>query len=84
MRKSVTLKPPVPTDPEMEQRHKQRAEWFPTVSAEDKALCENVQRGMHQRGYQQGWYVTDPEAHDISEHAMRYFHDLYLAAMKDI
>jgi carnitine monooxygenase subunit len=81
MRKSVTLKPPAPTDPEMEQRHNQRAEWFPTVSAEDKALCENVQRGMHQRGYQQGWYVTDPEAHDISEHAMRYFHDLYLAAM---
>ena len=83
LRKSVTLKPPVPTDPGMERRHQQRAKWFPTVSAEDKALCENVQRGMHQRGYQQGWYVTDPEAHDISEHAMRYFHDVYLEVMRD-
>jgi hypothetical protein len=50
---------------------------------EDKALCENVQIGLHQRGYEQGWYVTDPEEHGISEHAMRYFHDLYLASIEE-
>jgi hypothetical protein len=81
-RQSITLKTAKPTDLAMEQRHRQRAEWFPVVSGEDRALCESVQRGMHQRGFKQGWYVTHPNAHDISEHAMRYFHDLYLMAIE--
>lgn len=55
-----------------------------TVGLEDKALCENVQRGMHQLAFKQGWYITDPNARNISEHAIRYFHKLYLDAMATI
>ncbi|MCP4818452.1 MAG: aromatic ring-hydroxylating dioxygenase subunit alpha, partial [Shimia sp.] len=47
-------------------------------SMEDQELCENVQRGLSQRAFQNGWYVTAPDDHGVSEHAMRYFHDLYL------
>ncbi len=81
-RRSISLITPEPTDPRMAARSAERAEWSTNiVSVEDRELCENVQRGMHQRGFKQGWYVTDPDAHDISEHAMRHFHDIYLAAM---
>ncbi|MCI5097199.1 MAG: aromatic ring-hydroxylating dioxygenase subunit alpha [Rhodobacteraceae bacterium] len=83
-RRSFSLIAAEPTDPDMKARAAERAEWSTNVvSAEDRALCESVQRGMHQKGYQQGWYITDPDAHDISEHAMRHFHDIYLAAMDE-
>ena len=69
-------------DPDAERRDRLRAEWTVNIVAqEDKALCENVQAGMRQKGFQAGWYVTQPDAHNISEHAMRYFHDLYLSAL---
>lgn len=81
-RRSLSLVPQTPTDPGMAHRAALRAEWTTgVVSQEDKALCESVQRGMHQKGFRQGWYVTDPEAHDISEHAMRHFHDIYFDAI---
>ena len=82
-RTSTFLEPKAPTDPGMLERSRARSKWSSSVvTLEDKALCENVQIGLHQRGYTQGWYVTDPEQHGISEHAMRHFHDLYLAAME--
>lgn len=82
-RRTLSLITAEPTDLDMMRRHKLRSDWsVNVVSQEDRALCENVQRGMHQRGYQQGWYITDPDEHGISEHAMRYFHDLYLAALE--
>ncbi len=65
------------------QRRDLRSEWsVNVVSREDRALCENVQRGMRQAAFQQGWYVLDPDDHGISEHAMRHFHETYLAAME--
>lgn len=82
-RTSTFLVPKEPTDPGMKERDRLRSEWSSTVvTLEDKALCENVQIGLHQRGYDQGWYVTDPEEHGISEHAMRHFHNHYLASME--
>lgn len=80
-RETVTLTTSTP-DADAARRDRLRTEWNEqVVSREDAALCENVQRGMRQKGFDRGWYVTDPDAHDISEHAMRYFHDLYLTAM---
>ncbi|NRB05002.1 MAG: aromatic ring-hydroxylating dioxygenase subunit alpha [Rhodobacteraceae bacterium] len=77
-RYTVSLHPKEPTDPGAPERDRLRSVWTTTVvSQEDKALCENVQRGMSQRAFQNGWYVTAPEDHGVSEHAMRHFHDLY-------
>lgn len=79
---TTTLVPPTWPDADAPRRDRLRAEWTEhVVSPEDKALCEAVQQGMHQRGFDQGWYVIAPDAHNISEHAMRHFHALYLAAM---
>ena len=83
-RVTTSLVPPKMPDDDATRRDKLRAQWnVNVVSAEDKALCENVQRGMHQLAFKEGWYITDPESHNISEHAMRYFHDLYLEAMSN-
>jgi choline monooxygenase len=84
-RRSLSLTTAAPTDPDMAERQRLRTEWSTdVVTVEDRGLCESVQKGMHQRGYQQGWYITDPDGHDISEHAMRHFHDIYLAAMGEV
>jgi carnitine monooxygenase subunit len=81
-RVSLSLTTATPTDPGMAERARLRTVWSTdVVTVEDRDLCENVQKGLHQRGYTQGWYITDPDAHDISEHAMRHFHDNYLSAM---
>ncbi|MFT5197172.1 MAG: phenylpropionate dioxygenase-like ring-hydroxylating dioxygenase large terminal subunit [Cellvibrionaceae bacterium] len=79
IRTTIALRPPEWSDEDAPRRARLRSEWsVSTVGPEDQALCENVQRGMHQLGYQQGWYITTPDEHNISEHAIRYFHDLYL------
>ena len=83
-RRSLSMATSIPTDPGMHERAQLRSDWSSNVvSQEDRALCENVQKGLHQRGYIQGWYITDPDAHDISEHAMRHFHDIYLDAIDE-
>lgn len=77
-RHTLSLEPAEPTDKGAAERGRLRSEWSTNVvSQEDRALCENVQRGMAQRGFEHGWYVTDLDNHGISEHAMRHFHDLY-------
>ncbi|MET3524823.1 SRPBCC family protein [Mesorhizobium abyssinicae] len=80
-RVTVPLKPREATDAGAAERERLRSIWTANVvSAEDQALCENVQRGMR-TAFSHGWYVTDPNDHAISEHAMRYFHDLYRSRM---
>ncbi|QYX57876.1 aromatic ring-hydroxylating dioxygenase subunit alpha [Roseovarius sp. SCSIO 43702] len=82
-RRTFSLIADPPTDPGMAERNRLRSEWSSSVvSQEDRRLCENVQRGMRQRAFTQGWYVTDPEAHGISEHAMRHFHQIYQSALE--
>lgn len=77
-RATFPLRPKAPTDEGASERERLRSIWTTNVvSAEDQALCENVQRGL-QTAFSHGWYVTDPDDHSVSEHAMRYFHELYL------
>lgn len=66
------------------EREEARSKWgLEVVNEEDKTLCENVQRGMHQRGYTQGYYFVDPERHNLTEEAVKFFHDLYRERMTE-
>ncbi len=40
---------------------------------EDTGLCENVQRGLHSRGYRQGRFVVDHAHPEFSEHHVHFF-----------
>ena len=61
-----------------------RADWgMNVVNEEDKSLCENVQLGMQQRGFTQGYYLLDPDNGNITEEAVRFFHRHYAKAMGD-
>ena len=51
------------------------------VGPEDIRLCEAVQRGLRQRGYNQGRYVIDAARDEWSEHALHHFHRQYLEHM---
>ena len=51
------------------------------VGPEDIRLCEAVQRGLRQRGYNQGRYVIDAARNEWSEHALHHFHRQYLEHM---
>lgn len=74
--------PGITEDKDAMERARLRSEAGAITGQEDQVLCESVQKGMSQIGFQEGWYITDPDAHNISEHALRYFHDLYLDAME--
>ncbi len=75
---TLSLKPATPTDAGAPERDRLRSVWTAEVVAkEDRSLCEGVQRGIAQKGFKQGWYVTNFEDHGISEHAMQHFHGLY-------
>ena len=51
------------------------------LQAEDIALVESVQKGLHSRGYNQGRFIVDPGRTDMSEHAVHHFHGLVVDAM---
>ncbi len=53
------------------------------VGAEDRALVESVQKGMHQIGFNQGLYVIDPEEETFTEEGVRFFHSRYTAAVEE-
>ncbi|MDP2738756.1 MAG: aromatic ring-hydroxylating dioxygenase subunit alpha [Pseudorhodobacter sp.] len=56
--------------------------WITDVLAsEDMAICENVQRGLHSRGYVQGKFVVDRARVDFSEHHVHFFQSLVHKAM---
>ena len=75
IRKFDTFTPP---DVDLD-REAARSRWgFEVVNQEDRALCENVQRGMRQRGYDRGWYLVDPEHANLTEEGVRFFHRKYL------
>ena len=49
-------------------------EYIKTVLVkEDTTLCENVQRGLHSRGYRQGRFVVDRAHPEFSEHHVHFF-----------
>ena len=51
------------------------------LQAEDIALVESVQKGLHSRGYSQGRFIVDAARSDMSEHAVHHFHGLVVASM---
>jgi len=60
----------------------ERARWARNaVVAEDIAICEAVQRGMHSRGFTQGLYIVNPDNEDYTEECLRFFHRRYATEM---
>ena len=52
-------------------------EYIETVlQAEDIAIVESVQRGLHSRAYDQGRFIIDPERGAVSEHGTHHFQAL--------
>ena len=51
---------------------------------EDVGLCEQVQKGLHSRGYRQGRFVVDRNHNEFSEHHVHFFqkfvHDALMGA----
>ncbi len=46
------------------------------LQAEDIAVVESVQRGLHSRGYNQGRFIVDPDRGAASEHGTHHFQAL--------
>jgi choline monooxygenase len=64
------------------EQEKQFMNWFSHVlSEEDVSLCENVQRGLHSRGYRQGRFVVDRQQVEYSEHHVHFFQNLVREAV---
>ncbi len=53
------------------------------VGAEDRALVENVQRGMRSQGFNQGHYIVDPHEETFTEEGVRFFHTRYASVMEE-
>ena len=51
------------------------------LQPEDAGLCENVQRGLKLKGYNQGRFVVDPERSELSEHAVHHFQQMVVDAL---
>ena len=60
---------------------KRRAWATDFVVAEDVAICEAVQRGMHSKGFDQGLYVINPADEEFTEECVRFFHSRYAQEM---
>jgi choline monooxygenase len=48
---------------------------------EDVGLCEQVQKGLHSRGYRQGRFVVDRNHPEFSEHHVHFFQKFVYAAL---
>ncbi len=63
-------------------QEKKLMDWFIDVlSVEDVSLCENVQKGLHSRGYQQGRFIVNREHVEYSEHHVHFFQNLVKQAL---
>lgn len=51
--------------------------------AEDVRLCENVQQGLHSRGYTQGRFVVDRNNVNFSEHHVHFFQKMVRDALAE-
>jgi choline monooxygenase len=70
--------------PEPDEAERNAIHYLDTVlQAEDIALVENVQRGMHTPAFTQGRIVYDRHGSGKSEHALHHFHGLVLAAYEE-
>jgi hypothetical protein len=58
------------------------ADYFRNVlNPKNISLDEDVQKSLHQMGYNQGRFIVDAERTDISEHAVHHFQALVHEAM---
>lgn len=48
---------------------------------EDVGLCEQVQKGLHSRGYSQGRFVVDRAHNEFSEHHVHFFQNFVKEAL---
>jgi choline monooxygenase len=53
------------------------------VREEDIPICENVQRGLHSKGYKQGRLIVDREHTYVSEHAVHDFQSRVVRALRE-
>ncbi|MEM1198445.1 MAG: aromatic ring-hydroxylating dioxygenase subunit alpha [Pseudomonadota bacterium] len=68
---------------EPSQQERDFIEFIKTVLIpEDVGLCEQVQRGLHSRGYTQGRFVVDRERPEFSEHHVHFFQKMVHDALK--
>ncbi len=51
------------------------------LGPEDVGLVEQVQKGLHSLGYNQGRFIIDAKRGHTSEHAVHHFHSLIVKAM---
>jgi choline monooxygenase len=51
------------------------------LQPEDISLCENVQQGLHSRGYNQGRFIVDHGKTELSEHAVHHFQKMVAEAL---
>ncbi len=64
-------------EPEPDAKALGSIEYIDTVlQAEDIAVVESVQRGLHSRGYNQGRFIVDPDRGAVSEHGVHHFQAL--------
>lgn len=51
------------------------------LQPEDIGLCENVQRGVRSKGYNQGRFIVDDRLTEMSEHAVHHFQAMVMDAL---
>ena len=72
-------------EPKPNEQEQQYIDYFRDVlNPEDIGLVQNVQKGLHQMGYNQGRFIVDAGRTDISEHAVHHFQTLVHAALGDL
>ncbi len=73
------------TSKQPNEQEKQFIEWVVNVlSVEDVSLCENVQKGLHSKGYQQGKFVVDRDHVEFSEHHVHFFQKMVRDALSKL
>ena len=70
-----------PGEVQTETEDKAMAYFRDVLGPEDVDLVEDVQRGLHSRGYNQGRFMVDAERSEISEHAAHHFQNLVARAL---
>ena len=69
---------PTPTNEEREV-----IDFVNIVREEDIPICENIQRGLHSKGYKQGRLIVERERTYVSEYAVHDFQSRVVHALRE-
>jgi len=70
------------THPEPNDQERRFIDYIKNVLVpEDVGLCEQVQKGLHSRGYRQGRFVVNREHSEFSEHHVHFFQKFVFDAL---